>query len=399
MTDFVGNVAFATVAVNKTMYPMPAVYRGRIERPRRADDLIVEAEAHLPSHACSSLRQDEVGHELTYNWQLVDGPVLAAADFPTDALRKTHLRTLTGRALFVPRRTLRAGETYTWRLRTALALNPARFFTDAFVVIKAESSPLEPGAESGVFRALFADAPIVLRVNPRDPDDARDATGASFPLTVRWNCSIVSGDGGDDTDDTDDTDNTDNTGPVPYVPCGDHIAGGFPSAFLDGASSVTFAPGTLAAGKTYAFVARVQKEPLTEGAKRAVALEMRVRVLEKPAHVRVRENAEGGGALPTLRAFGPKSGVASVSERVALRAAISGCGSRFETSRWVRRPAAPAQDARRASGLTLVRTARWWTGSRCHRLTRRFSRIPKTPRTRTAVSASRGRASPAICRF
>ena len=335
VTDFVGNVAFAAVAVNKTMYPMPVARvsgvsgLGNVRLARRADDLIVEAEAHLPSHACSSLRQDEVGHELTYNWQLVDGPVLAAADFPTDALRKTHLRTLTGRALFVPRRTLRAGETYTWRLRTALALNPARFFTDAFVVIKAESSPLEPGAESGVFRALFADAPIVLRVNPRDPDDARDATGASFPLTVRWNCSIVSGDGGDDTDDTD---NTDNTGPVPYVPCGDHIAGGFPSAFLDGASSVTFAPGTLAAGKTYAFVARVQKEPLTEGAKRAVALEMRVRVLEKPAHVRVRENAEGGGALPTLRAFGPKSGVASVSERVALRAAISGCGSRFETS-------------------------------------------------------------------
>ena len=112
---------------------------------------------------------------------------------------------------------------------------------------------------------------------------------------------------------TDDTDNTDNTGPVPYVPCGDHIAGGFPSAFLDGASSVTFAPGTLAAGKTYAFVARVQKEPLTEGAKRAVALEMRVRVLEKPAHVRVRENAEGGGALPTLRAFGPKRASLSAS--------------------------------------------------------------------------------------
>ena len=96
------------------------------------------------------------------------------------------MRTLTSRALFVPRRTLRAGETYTWRLRTALALNPARFFSDAFVVIKAESSPLEAGAESGVFRALFADAPVVLRVNPRDPDDARDATGAPFPLTVRW---------------------------------------------------------------------------------------------------------------------------------------------------------------------------------------------------------------------
>ena len=142
-----------------------------------------------------------------------------------------------------------------------------------------------------------------------------------FPLTVRWNCSIV---GGDDIDaDTDDTDS---------VPCGDHVAGGFPSAFLDGASSVNFAPGALAAGKTYAFGARVQKEPLTDGAERAVALEMRVRVLERPAHVRVRENAEGGGALPTLRAFGPKSGAASVSERVALRAAISGCGARFEAS-------------------------------------------------------------------
>ena len=325
VTDFVGNVAFATVAVNKTMYPMPNARvlgvsgLGNVRLARRADDLIVEAEAHLPSHACSSLRQDDVGHDLTYAWQLVDGPVLAPGDFPTDALRQAHLRTLTSRALFVPRRTLRAGETYTWRLRTALALNPARFFSDAFVVIKAESSPLEAGAESGVFRALFADAPVVLRVNPRDPDDARDATGAPFPLTVRWDCSIV---GGDDTDtDTDDTDS---------VPCGDHIAGGFPSAFLDGASSVTFAPGTLAAGKTYAFGARVQKEPLTDGAERAVALEMRVRVLERPAHVRVRENAEGGGALPTLRAFGPKSGEASVSERVALRAAISGCGARFE---------------------------------------------------------------------
>ena len=145
---------------------------------------------------------------------------------------------------------------------------------------------------------------------------------------MRWNCSIVSGDGGDDTDDTD---NTDNTGPVPYVPCGDHIAGGFPSAFLDGPSSVTFAPGTLAAGKTYAFVARVQKE-LAHGRRQTRGRAGDARAGLSRARSCPRERRGSGGALPALRAFGPKSGVASVSERVALRAAISGCGSRFETS-------------------------------------------------------------------
>ena len=44
--------------------------------------------------------------------------------------------------------------------------------------------------------------------------------------------------------------------------CGDHIVGGFPSSYLNGALEVTFPPGALTPGKTYAFSASVSKEPL-----------------------------------------------------------------------------------------------------------------------------------------
>jgi hypothetical protein len=322
VTDFVGNSAVATVSVNKTMYPLPNARItgvsgiGNARVVRRADDVTVEAEAHLPSHACSALRQDEVGDALTYSWQLVDGPVLAASDFPSDALRDAHARTLTSRALFIPRRTLRAGETYRWRLRTSLAINPVRFFSDSFAVLRAESSPIEPGAESGANRALFADAPVVLRVDPFDPDDARDANGTPYPFTVRWSCEAF-------------VSNSSKT-------CGDLVKGGFPSSYLEGAKEVVFPPGALVPNATYAFGVVVSKEPLLSGAnenaRRSVALQMRVTVLPTPTHLRVRANESGigeSGALPTLRAFGPKSGAASVSERVALRAAVSGCGARF----------------------------------------------------------------------
>ena len=336
VTDFVGNSATATVSVNKTMYPMPNARVAGVSGventrfARRADDLTVEAEAHLPSHACALLRQDEVGDALTYAWQLVDGPVLAASDFPSAALRDAHTRTLTSRALFIPRRTLRAGETYRWRLRVSLAVNPVRFFTDAFVVIEAHSSRVEAGPESGAFRALFADSAVALRVNPFDPDDARDAAGVAFPFTADWTCAAF-----DSAESPDAT----AVSPDTETECGDHIVGGFPSSYLNGALEVTFPPGALTPGKTYAFSASVSKEPLflTSSAResRAARVDMRVKVLARPANLRVRDaSAENAtvstpGALPSLRAFGPKSGTASVSERVALRAAVSGCGARF----------------------------------------------------------------------
>jgi len=346
VTDFVGNSATATVSVNKTMYPLPNARItgvsgiGNARVVRRADDLTVEAEAHLPSHQCAALRQDEVGDSLTFSWQLVDGPVLANSDFPSDALRDAHAKTRTSRALFIPRRTLRAGETYRWRLRTSLAINPVRFFSDSFAVIQAESSPIEAGAESGVNRHLFADAPVVLRVDPFDPDDARDATGAPYPFTVRWSCEAFVSTTYESSESNDDADGTaSSSGDTTNVgtTCGDLVKGGFPSSYLEGKKEVVFPPGSLAPGVTYHFGVSVSKEPLLANVRRSVSLEMRVTVLPTPTYLRVRvnETTEGSGdekigALPTLRAFGPKSGAASVSERVTFRAAVSGCGARFK---------------------------------------------------------------------
>ena len=107
---------------------------------------------------------------------------------------------------------------------------------------------------------------------------------------------------------------------------------GSPSAYPDGASSVTFAPGTLAAGKTYAFVARAA-HALTEGAKRSgLELEMRVRVLKNPRTFVSARTPRAAARTPTLRAFGPKSGVASVSAARRSARRHLRCGSRFETS-------------------------------------------------------------------
>jgi hypothetical protein len=242
--------------------------------------------------------------------------------------------------LFIPRRTLRAGETYRWRLRTSLAINPVRFFSDSFAVIQAESSPIEAGAESGVNRHLFADAPVVLRVDPFDPDDARDATGAPYPFTVRWSCEAFVSTTYESSESNDDADGTaSSSGDTTNVgtTCGDLVKGGFPSSYLEGKKEVVFPPGSLAPGVTYHFGVSVSKEPLLANVRRSVSLEMRVTVLPTPTYLRVRvnETTEGSGdekigALPTLRAFGPKSGAASVSERVTFRAAVSGCGARFK---------------------------------------------------------------------
>jgi hypothetical protein len=77
---------------------------------------------------------DAVGDSITYRWSLIEGPLLTAADFPSPQARALHLATLTSRALYIPPRTLTAGTTYRWRLRSSLAVNDA-LFSDAVVAV------------------------------------------------------------------------------------------------------------------------------------------------------------------------------------------------------------------------------------------------------------------------
>ena len=300
VTDFVGNFATATVSVNKTMYPMPnsrvlGAGAGSTRYIRRADDVIIETEARLPSYQCSDLTQHDVGDSLTYRWQLIEGPVISDGDFPTELLRAQYLNTLDTKSLYIPRRTLTAGQTYRWRLRTSLATNPTRFYSDSFVQLETQSSPISVGLQSGSSRTVFNDSPVVLQLDPYDPDDAVDSSGVPYPFTVTWRCALE--------------DNTECAGVQ------------LPDAFLNGNTLVVFPPNSLTTD-TYRFTVTVQKEPL-QGAGRVVSEDMTVTVVSSPANVRKHSGSNAG--LPVLTAYGPVSGEVSVTDRLSIRAAVKGC--------------------------------------------------------------------------
>ena len=316
VTDFVGNSNTATTSVNKTMYPMPntrvlGAGAGGTRYVRRADDVYVETEMRLPSYKCSHLTKADVGDALSFRWQLVEGPVISGSDFPTDDLKQRYQLSLEKNALFIPRRTLQAGATYVWRLRTSLSVNPSRFYADSVVKLELQSSPISVGLKSGSHRRIFENAPVAMEVAPHDPDETKDSFGVAFPFTISWTCEKESGEVND-------------SGNHELTPC---VGLALPDAFLNGESLVNFPPNALTPGSTYVFTVTVQKEPLHTGAGRVVTETMFVTVL--PASGNVVAGISPHGVLPALTAYGPATGTVSVTNRLAIRAATIGCGGGF----------------------------------------------------------------------
>jgi len=294
VTDFAGGTSESSTFVEKSNFPRPMaqVLGGSDHTARRSVAVTLEAEASLPSSACDSVTQASVGDGIVYRWSLIDGPLLNADDFPSPEARTLHLATLTSRALYIPPRTLTAGHTYTWRLRSALAVNAA-LFSDAEVNVHVVSSRIETNLLSGAVRTAFLTAPLTLEVAPVDPDDAKNSQGLPYPTAYAWSCS---------TDD----------GPDCLLP-----SGRFPEAFYTSTPKVIFPAGVLEA-RTYVFTVRIAREPLEAG--RDVNVNMMVTLRTPPSGV----NASSASAA-TLRVTGTSTGITATSDRLTLRAEIANC--------------------------------------------------------------------------
>ena len=298
VTDFAGGTSTASAVVEKTQHPTPTVRAlgGSSRATRRSEPTRLEVEARAPSHACAALNASDVGAGMSFAWTLVGGPVLVSSDFPTTTARDAHLATTRTRALYVPPNVLRAGETYRWRLRTTLDVNPARFFTDTFVTLDVASSPLDVAAAAGTSVVAFHNAPLVLSVDARDPDDAADARGVPYPFTYAWSCATLVGDACD-------------VNPARV-----------PESFHSSAPTVTFPSGTFHVGDAFVFTANVAREPVAVG--RDVTVSTTVRIVEGPATSTV---AAAPTPAPSLRVEGPPGGIVAASSRVALRARVYDC--------------------------------------------------------------------------
>ena len=138
--SFAGGTSAASAVVEKTQHPTPTVRAlgGSSRVTRRSEPTRLEVEARAPSHACAALNASDVGAGMSFAWTLVGGPCSSRPIFPRRR-RATRTSPRRERARCTCRRTSFARETYRWRLRTTLDVNPARFFTDTFVTLDVAS--------------------------------------------------------------------------------------------------------------------------------------------------------------------------------------------------------------------------------------------------------------------
>ena len=320
VTDFAGQSSVAELKTYKSPYaaPVSRLSLGATRKTRRSDPLRVEAVTELPSTQCDALSPGDVGDALTHRWTVVRGPVVHEADFTSPEAFRAHAETLETRALYVPPNALRAGASYRWRLRTALAANPARFYSDAFVDVEVASSPIRASFTSGDRRVAFAAAPLALEVHALDPDDAEDRGGAPYPFTYAWRCELGDASTGASTGES----------------CAFRDSNLVPDAFYGDAHRVVFAPDALEPG-TYVFSVAVAKEPVAEGRSRTI--QTTVTLIPNLGGDETNDSASGSSAssvaslpssaslLPSMRVEGPPGALASPSERLTLRAYLEDC--------------------------------------------------------------------------
>ena len=303
VTDFVGGwtVSKTTTVKSGDLKPEAQILGRSSRTARRSEAVTLEAAVSLPARECvqSVVEGEEDKRAVKYQWSLVKGPLLSASDFPSPAAHALHLSTLNAATLYIPPKTLSAGQTYTWRLRSSDDTNQA-LYTDALVDVAVSSSPIEPNLVTGAVRSAYVSAPLHMEVNPIDPDDAKDSSGSPYPFTYAWSCATPAGAACDL--------------PVALTP----------STYFTSSPKVTFPANALQTG-TYVFSVRVAREPASSNlADRDVTVTSTVTLAEPPPP-EAGAPAGASKSAATLSVSGPPSGVASPSERLTLRAELAGC--------------------------------------------------------------------------
>jgi len=297
VTDYLGSAHKVHHGFVKRAYPTPIarVLGGEDRTIRRGHALSLEADVSLPDVSCASF---PAVANVTYEWTLIGGPVLTTKDFPSNDVHVAYNKTLRTRALYVPPKVLAGGFKYTWRLRTSSGTNPG-FYSDVTASATVTVGAIDANPITGVDRTAFIGAPLLLGVDPVDPDDARDTKGAPYSFTYAWSCALSSGGA-----------------------CGlpaDKVPGTF---YSPTASTVTLPAATLTSGKEYVFSVVVAKEPSVAG--RSVTVAMRVKAATGPS---VLVGAASRASNASIVVSGPSAGLVSPSERVTLRADVRDCST------------------------------------------------------------------------
>ena len=154
---------------------------------------------------------------------------------------------------------------------------------------------VDVAAAAGTSVVAFHNAPLVLSVDARDPDDAADARGVPYPFTYAWSCATLVGDACD-------------VNPARV-----------PESFHSSAPTVTFPAGTFHVGDAFVFTANVAREPVAVG--RDVTVSTTVRIVEGPATSTV---AGAPTPAPPARVEGPP-GESSRRRRASPRARVHDC--------------------------------------------------------------------------
>jgi hypothetical protein len=174
LTNWVGGTSTSLISVEKSALNIPRVITSDTSDRITSATSDFQATVQVQPSACTT------ADDFKYVWAQLAGPPI-----------KIPQSSLEGEMFFIPRDTLRPGQTYTFRATISLRPDPERKNT-ADVVVRVLSSDLRAFiADGDRLFSLSGGNPLVLDAsNAFDPDAERKGDSA---LKVRWSCSVGAG--------------------------------------------------------------------------------------------------------------------------------------------------------------------------------------------------------------
>jgi hypothetical protein len=173
LTNWVGGTSTSLITVEKSALNIPRIITSESADRITSATSDFQASVQVQPSACTK------ADDFTYAWEQLTGPPI-------------NIPLKSGEMLFIPRDTLRPGQTYTFRATVSLIPEPERKNT-ADVVVRVLSSKLKAFiADGDRLFSISSGKPLVLDAKDAyDPDADKKGDSA---LGVAWSCRV--GDGG-----------------------------------------------------------------------------------------------------------------------------------------------------------------------------------------------------------
>jgi hypothetical protein len=169
LTNWVGGTSTSLITLEKSALNIP-----RVITSESADRITLatsdfQASVQVQPSACTK------ADDFSYAWEQLTGPPI-------------NIPPKSGEMFFIPRDTLRPGQTYTFRATVSLIPDPERMNT-ADVVVRVLSSDLKAFiADGDRLLSISSGKPLVLNATEAyDPDVDKEGDSA---LGVKWSCSV-----------------------------------------------------------------------------------------------------------------------------------------------------------------------------------------------------------------